>query len=220
MVYAHLQLARDGAPRRVLAESQAMKLIDHFAVRGYAGAPSIGARRVVGSRCAADDASGRCLSLEEIPAGRGDQRLRARRRGARAGNVARAQEEQLRLIALRDAAKELKLAYWAEQLDIQAALVEALGQCADGKVDDCIKGLKASATREDATEKHAVVPGPLLPARELLSDILLEQGEFAEALTEYEAVMKKEPNRYRAIAGAMAAASGRATRGRPALIAR
>ena len=42
--------------------------------------------------------------------------------------------------------------------------------------------LKAAAAREDATEKHVVVPGPLVPARELLGDMLLEQKKFAEAL--------------------------------------
>lgn len=52
------------------------------------------------------------------------------------------------------------------------------------------------------------MPGPLLPARELLAEMLLEQKKFAEALAEFEVVMKKEPNRHRAIAGAMAAARG------------
>ena len=60
---------------------------------------------------------------------------------ARAGNAAAAREQQTRLVALRDAAKELKLGYWAEQLDIQAALVGALAQCAEGKADDCIERL-------------------------------------------------------------------------------
>ena len=127
---------------------------------------------------------------------------------ARAGNAAAAREQQSRLITLRDAAKELKLAYWVEQLDIQAALVGALALCAEAKAGECIDALKVTAAREDATEKHAVVPGPLVPARELLAEMLLDQKKYADALAEYEAVMKKEPNRYRAIAGAMAAARG------------
>jgi Tfp pilus assembly protein PilF len=212
MVYAHLQLAQDGAARRVLAESQAMKLIDHFgAAFAYVAMPArLALERGEWAEAAAlpMTPAADAYPWKKYPQA---EAINAFARGvgaARAGNVVRAREQQSRLIALRDAAKELKLAYWAEQLDIQAALVEALVQCADGKVDDCIKGLKAAATREDATEKHAVVPGPLLPARELLGDMLLDQGKFAEALAEYEAVMKKEPNRYRAIAGAMAAARG------------
>jgi Tfp pilus assembly protein PilF len=61
--------------------------------------------------------------------------------------------------------------------------------------------------REDATDKSAVTPGPLAPARELLGDMLLEMKQAAPALKEYQAVMKKEPNRFRAIYGAAKAAS-------------
>jgi hypothetical protein len=62
--------------------------------------------------------------------------------------------------------------------------------------------------REDTTEKHVVTPGPLVPARELLAEMLLAQNKFADALREYESVMAKEPNRYRTLAGAMTAAKG------------
>ena len=51
-----------------------------------------------------------------------------------------------------------------------------------------------------------MTPGPILPAREILADILFEQGQPEEALAEYEAVLQKEPNRYRALAGAAQAA--------------
>src|SRR6266436_6548 len=109
---------------------------------------------------------------------------------------------------LREAAREAKLTYWVEQIDIQAALLGALALCAESKPAECIDGLKVAATREDATEKHVVTPGPLVPARELLAEMLLAQNKFADAVREYEAVMVKEPNRYRTLAGAMAAAQG------------
>ena len=67
--------------------------------------------------------------------------------------------------------------------------------------------MRTAATREDATEKSAVTPGPVAPARELLGDMLLELKQPAAALKEYQAVMKKEPNRFRAIYGAASAAS-------------
>lgn len=94
---------------------------------------------------------------------------------ARAGNAAAAREHLTRLVTLRDAAKGLKLDYWVEQIDIQAALVGALALCAEAKPAECIDGLKVAATREDATEKSVVSPGPLVPARELLAEMLLEQ---------------------------------------------
>ncbi|MBI2157487.1 MAG: hypothetical protein HYU26_11390, partial [Candidatus Rokubacteria bacterium] len=60
--------------------------------------------------------------------------------------------------------------------------------------------------REDATEKHPVTPGPLAPARELLGEMLLEASQPAEALKEFEAAMRVEPNRFRTVAGAARAA--------------
>ena len=59
---------------------------------------------------------------------------------------------------------------------------------------------------EDATEKSAISPGPLKPAREMLGEMLLAYGRPADALTEFEATMAKEPNRFRALYGAAVAA--------------
>ena len=72
---------------------------------------------------------------------------------------------------------------------------------------------------EDATEKAAVTPGPIKPARELLGDMLLQVKRPAEALVEFEATLKKEPNRFRATYGAAraAAAAGRRAEGRGTL---
>ena len=133
---------------------------------------------------------------------------------ARTGNAAAAREQQTRLVALREQAKEANFTYWVEQIDIQAALVGAMALCAEDKAAECIDGLKAAATREDATEKHVVTRGPLVPARELLAEMLLAQNKFTDALSEYEAVMVKEPNRYRTLAGAMTAAEGAGDQGK------
>jgi tetratricopeptide (TPR) repeat protein len=62
--------------------------------------------------------------------------------------------------------------------------------------------MRAAATLEDSTEKSAVTPGPLAPARELLGEMLLELKQPAEARKEFEATLKKEPNRFRALYGA------------------
>ena len=122
---------------------------------------------------------------------------------ARSGDAEAARAEQVRLEGLREATGP---AYWVEQLAIQADIVAALALCAEDPAETCIDALRAAADREDATEKHVVTPGPILPAREILAAILLEQDRPEEALTEYEAVLQKEPNRYRALAGAAQAA--------------
>ena len=212
MVYAYLQLAQDAAAQAAMQQSFAMKPIDNFgAAFAYAAMPA----RLALER--GDWAAAAALPLtpaadaypwKKYPPA---EAVNAFARGigaARTGNAAAAREQQTRLIALRDAAKEAKLTYWVEQIDIQAALLGALALCAEGKPVECIDGLKAAAMREDATEKHVVTPGPLVPARELLAEMLLAQNKFADALREYEAVMAKEPNRYRTLAGAMAAAQG------------
>ena len=66
--------------------------------------------------------------------------------------------------------------------------------------------MRAAAEREDGTEKSAVTPGPLAPAREQLGEMLLELKLPAEALKEFEATLTKEPNRFRALYGAAEAA--------------
>lgn len=122
------------------------------------------------------------------------------------GDAKAAGVEVARLQALRDTAAERKIAYWAEQIDIQAEVVRGLASCAAGKADECVAILRAAADREDATEKHAVTPGPILPAREVLAMVLLKEAKPTDALRGFEAVLTKEPNRYRAFAGAMQAA--------------
>ena len=74
--------------------------------------------------------------------------------------------------------------------------------------------LRAAAKREDATEKHAVTPGPIVPAREVLAYALLEKGEAKAALREFESVLAREPNRLRALAGAVEAAERAGNRGK------
>jgi len=62
--------------------------------------------------------------------------------------------------------------------------------------------MRQAVAREDATEKSAVTPGPLAPARELLGDMLIELKRPAEARAEYRATLMKEPNRRHSLQGA------------------
>ena len=144
------------------------------------------------------------MSTRQLPARRAADSHRVRGIGAaRAGDAVAARAEKNRLDALRAAAT---VPYWAEQIGIQADVVGALALCADGNAEGCIAALRLAAVREDATEKHVVTPGPILPTRELLADVLLLDGQPAAAVQEYMTVLDKEPNRYRAVAGAMRAA--------------
>jgi Flp pilus assembly protein TadD len=78
---------------------------------------------------------------------------------------------------------------------------------AEGKKDDALKAMSDAADAEDRTEKHPVTPGVPKPARELYGEMLLDDGNAREALTAFEATLKKEPNRLGAYAGAARAAA-------------
>jgi len=125
---------------------------------------------------------------------------------ARGGKPADAAADIARLAALRDREVELKDAYWTEQVDIQRRVAEAWVMYAEGKKDEGIAALSAAADAEDKTDKSAVTPGPLAPARELLGFMLLEANRPKDALVAFEAVTKKEPNRFLALYGAGKAA--------------
>ena len=66
--------------------------------------------------------------------------------------------------------------------------------------------MRLAADMEDSTEKHPVTPGEVLPARELLGDMLLEKKQNTEALIAYETVLQKSPNRFNCLYGAGLAA--------------
>ena len=66
--------------------------------------------------------------------------------------------------------------------------------------------MRSAADREDRTEKNAVTPGPISPARELLGYMLIAAKRPADALAAFDITLTKEPNRYRALAGALEAA--------------
>jgi tetratricopeptide (TPR) repeat protein len=106
-----------------------------------------------------------------------------------------------------DRTAQAKEAYWVEQVTIQKIAATAWLALAEGRSADALAGMRDAADREDRTEKPAVSPGPLVPARELLGEMLLELKQPKEALAAFQKTMGKEPNRFRAIAGAVRAAS-------------
>ncbi len=127
---------------------------------------------------------------------------------ARAGRPVDAAKDVEKLAALRDKEIEMKDEYWASQVNIQRSGADAWVMFAQGRKDAALKQMRETADMEDLTDKAAVTPGPIAPARELLGYMLMENNQPKEALIEFEAVMKKEPNRFLAIWGAGKAAEG------------
>ncbi len=97
--------------------------------------------------------------------------------------------------------------YWAEQVAIQQLGAQAWLDHTEHRDDAALAAMRHAAEREDATEKSAVTPGPLAPAREILGDLLMDLRRPAHALIEYRAALHNEPNRYHTLDGARRAAS-------------
>ncbi|HET9424273.1 MAG TPA: hypothetical protein VFO55_02790 [Gemmatimonadaceae bacterium] len=98
-------------------------------------------------------------------------------------------------------------AYWAEQVAIQYLEARAALYIAEGARNDGLEAMFEAVKREDATEKSAVTPGPIVPARELLADMYMELRRHREALAHYRDALVKEPGRFRSLYGAMKAAA-------------
>jgi hypothetical protein len=120
--------------------------------------------------------------------------------------VAAAKASGERLKQLHDALVTLKQGYWAGQVGIQAKAVAAWTALAEGRKDEAVALMREAADLESATDKHIVTPGHIVPARELLGFMLLETGQPALALAEFENSQVVEPNRFHGFAGAARAA--------------
>ena len=125
---------------------------------------------------------------------------------ARTGDVSAAEKATWEIAARKMALVEAGNAYWAREVDVQQRAAMAWTAFAQGRADEGLTLMREAAAIEDANEKHIVTPGRVLPARELLGDMLLEARQPAAALREYEASQTREPNRFRGYYGAARAA--------------
>jgi hypothetical protein len=210
LAYAYLQGVQDREAKRVWEDVIALGKInvEHF-VSAYALA-AIPSRYAL-ERGRWTDAAALTLHPSDFPWSRFPQSeailVFARALGAaRGGNVAAATKDLARLQSFRDALTAAKQGYWAEQVDIQGRVVSAWIARAEGKSEEAVRLLRAAGDLEDSTEKHPVTPGLIVPARELLAEMLLEMNQPAQALKEFEASHLKEPNRFRGLYGAARAA--------------
>jgi hypothetical protein len=121
---------------------------------------------------------------------------------ARGGDARAAQAEIARLNELRTAMVAQKKDYWAEQANIQIDALTAWAARAEGRNDAAVKLMRAAADREDRTEEHIMMPGRVIPVREMLGELLLELDQPAPALIEFERSQRTDPNRLRNVFGA------------------
>lgn len=117
-----------------------------------------------------------------------------------------AKEELTKLQANHAQLVREKKTYEATQVAVQIKAAEAWIRFAEGNIPDAISLMNEAAAIEDATEKHPVTPGEVVPARELLGDLFMELGDFQRALQAYEANLERHPGRFNALYGAALAA--------------
>ena len=125
---------------------------------------------------------------------------------ARTGDVAGARREIQAMQELRAALEKSGQSYWADRTEEQMLAVSGWVAQAEGSRDEALKLMRAAADNEDASVKHVAMENRLYPMRELLGELLIQQGQAAAALRELEASLKENPNRYRALYGAARAA--------------
>jgi tetratricopeptide (TPR) repeat protein len=209
--YAYLQMAQDAQAKAVLDHAMTATLSASASGPGGGGANTF-AVAAIPARYAMERlqwADAMALTVRPAPTTPYTEAMThfARALGAaRSGKPAEAAADITRLRAIHDRELELKDAYWAGQVDIQRQVAEAWVAYASGRKDEGLELLMAAAAAEDLTDKSAVTPGPLAPARELYGFMLLDAGRTKDALAAFEAVAKKEPNRFLALYGAGKAA--------------
>lgn len=212
--YAYLQTGQDEAAARIVtALPEVGSRFDPKALLIGAGPPSAGyfALAAIPARYALerqDWQQAERLVLSETPFPYTDAMTWfARELGAaRLGHAVAADEAATALRQIQERLSKANERYWARQVEIQATAVSAWSALAAGKNEEALGQMELAANMEDGTEKSAVTPGPLSPARELFGEMLLEMHKPAMALVQFEASLKKEPRRFRSLYGAAHAA--------------
>ena len=210
LAYAYLQTGQEAGAQRVLAELNALQKVNQPIFTTAYAATAIPVRIVLENRRWKEAAS---LSLQDNVSKlaplenfqwAGAHVYFARAIGAaRSGQAAAAREATAKLKAIEDALIVPPGTYdWRRQVSIERQIAEAWTSYAEGKRDDAVTMMRAAADLDDATEKHPVTPGAILPAREQLGEMLLELDRPKEALAEYEGSLKRSPRRLVGLYGA------------------
>ena len=209
MEYAYLQTAQDGPAKAVVDQlisfrkNEAPNLPTAYAVAAIPARYALERRDWPAAASLSEPAIG--FPLDKFPWAEAMIAFANALGDARTGNMAGAQAQIAHLQALEDKLKG-KDTYWANQIEVQrlgAAGILAHVQGDDKKAVDLVR---AAADLEATMDKHPATPSPVLPARELLADLLLELNQPAAALTEYKAVLQTDPNRFRSLLGEARAA--------------
>ena len=214
LTYAYLQTGQDAKAVQVYAELKAIKQADPPSPTAAYAVTAIPARVLLERRRWSEAAA-----LELPPNLAGLTALSNHRwaianvdfaravGAAKAGKLDLARAEVAKLAAIEQGLTIPPGEYdRRKQIAIQRQTAEAWLAHAQGKSGEAVRMMRAAADLDDATDKHPVTPGSIVPAREQLGELLLMLGRPAEALTEYEASLARAPRRLAGVSGAAEAA--------------
>jgi len=207
-VYAHLQLAQDAKAKALTEKSLAT------ADRGdrpitfvnFTAKNAMPARYVLER---GDWAGAAALPLTPSQYPQADSLTRFTRGlgMARTGDLAGARAEIEAIKVLRAVLEKSNQSYWADRSEEQMLAISAWIALKEGARDQAVKFMRTAADGEDGSIKHVAMENRLYPLRELYAELLLESGETAAALGEYERALQQTPNRYRTYVGMARAAN-------------
>lgn len=208
MVYAHLQRGEDKKARKLLEayKKQDKSYVQHF-VTAYAIAAMESRyymeRQDWDGAAKLNIAEHADFAWDKFPESEAIAQFARGLGGARSGQPVVAEAAIQKLDELQQATTN---PYWKGQMEIQKNTIKAWQALAKGNKKVALASMKLAAGLESATEKHPVTPGELLPAVELLGDMLLMLHKPAEALVHYEAALQRSPERLNSLYGAAQAA--------------
>ncbi len=205
LTYAYLQRGRYADAEQVLVELGAMKDLParQFKVGYAATAMPV---RVAIERRAWDRAATLEPLLQSAPHVAALVYWARALGQSRAGHPRAADPELDRLLACLHEVQAAGNVYWATEVDALLKEAQAWRLLADGQVEAAILSMRAAADEEDAVEKLPVTPGPVVPAREQLGELLLELKRPGDALLEFRQDLTLAPGRRGALVGALTAA--------------
>lgn len=214
LAYAYLQTGQDRQAESVLADLKAIRRADPPIFSVAYAATAIPTRLALERRRWKEAASlklpanvRRLAPLETFAWGAAHIHFARAIGAARSGQVALARTEVAELRAIEQSLEVPPGTYdWRTQVAIERQMAEAWLAQGERRTSEAIELMRKAADLDDANEKHPVTPGAILPAREQLGELLLELGRPKEALTEYEASLKRAPRRLAGLSGAARAA--------------
>lgn len=210
MLFGHLQQAQDAAAKAIADEAAAVSKLD---VENFAAAYALAAiparyhlERGDWKHAAMLRPSPSEFGWEKFPAAESIVVFARGLGAARSGDLEIARLAAARLNLLHAVMVDAATPYWPDQTEAQIRALDAWIALAERRNDAALYLMREAVDMEAGTDRHPVTPGNVVPARELLGEMLLALNEPQAALYEFQRSLERDPNRFRGIYGAAQAA--------------